>query len=143
MMKNQINEAIDALDDLVDIQYFVPKKQAIYLIQSLSNNSESVEWAKDAISSISSIVKNMPRLYETEEQGDDAIVYLHYFSGSADFFITEKDNSPEQNRAFGLAKCPETELGYISIADLIESNLVELDLHWTPQSLKNVKEKRL
>ena len=75
---------------------------------------------------------------------DDAIVYLHYFKGNMDWYITEKDMiEEEQNQAFGYADLGLGfgELGYISLIELAE-NGVELDLHWTPKTLREVKEKK-
>jgi len=57
-----------------------------------------------------------------------------------DWYITEKDMGDEQIQAFGLADLGMgfPELGYISIEELVE-NGVELDLHWTPKTLAEVK----
>jgi len=75
--------------------------------------------------------------------GDQAVVWLHYFSPSADWYITERDSSEEQHSAFGLADLygDGGELGYISIAELI-ANGVELDLHWNPRPLAQVRSER-
>jgi len=67
------------------------------------------------------------------------IAHLHYFTGSGDWYITERDTSTEQHQAFGLADLGYGgELGYISIAELIANN-VELDLHFTPQPLAQLR----
>lgn len=81
-------------------------------------------------------VDTMPRVYEQDGKGREAVVYLHYFRGGCDWYITERDTSERQEQAFGLADLGhgERELGYISIAELIAHN-VELDLHWTPKTI--------
>lgn len=81
----------------------------------------------------------MPTTYQTAEQGDEAIAYLHYFIGGFDWYITEKDMLHEQLQAFGLARVFEAELGYININELRE-NQVELDLYWAPTALKDLKQ---
>lgn len=91
-------------------------------------------------------VSTMPKTYEQDGKGLDAIAYLHYFNGGMDWYITEKDmgdgsSDDAQHQAFGLAAIGyEPELGYISIEELIENN-VELDLHWTPKPLKEIADR--
>lgn len=46
---------------------------------------------------------------------------------------------PEQHQAFGLVKMFETELGYISIVELCQQPTVELDFHFTPRTLGEIK----
>ena len=45
----------------------------------------------------------MPQTYQQEELGNQAIVYLHYFHGGADWYVTERDMDGPQHQAFGLA----------------------------------------
>jgi len=90
---------------------------------------------------LAATIMNMPRTYEQDGKGDEAVAHLHYFKGSGDWYITEKDVDTDgagQIQAFGLVKLWETELGYISIAELIQ-NGVELDLHFTPTTLGELK----
>ena len=85
-------------------------------------------------------VRDMPQTYEQDGKGDDAVAFLHYFSGGCDWFITEKDMESEQQQAFGLADLGYgSELGYISLVELCAIASVELDLHWTPKTLAKVK----
>jgi hypothetical protein len=89
----------------------------------------------DRILSIAETVDNMPLPYETDGQGDKILVYLHYFKGGCDWYITERDSSEEQIKSFGRADLGYgPELGYISIQELIE-NGAALDLHWRPKPL--------
>lgn len=88
----------------------------------------------------------MPETYGQDGLGDQAIVYLHYFHGGADWYITERDSDPDgegQVQAFGLADLygDGGELGYISILELIRAG-VELDLYWKPCTLAQVRAKR-
>ena len=88
----------------------------------------------------------MPKTYEQDGLGDDAIASLHYFRGNMDWYITERDvetpDEPGQHRAFGLANLGYGgELGYINIFELIQ-NGVELDLYFTPCTLGSVRSDR-
>ena len=89
-------------------------------------------------------IQAMPKTYEQDGKGDQAVAHLHYFAPSADWYITEKDKEVTQHQAFGLADLygDGGELGYISIVELIR-NGVELDLHWTPKTLAEVRAKQV
>lgn len=125
---------------LLELKAFLPKQQMAILLKNLSSqDSETLKWTQDTIEHLHQTINNMPRVYETELLGDLAIVHLHYFGRNCDFFITEKDYSSEQLQAFGLANLGYPELGYISIAELVQSGFIELDFHWQPKSLAAVK----
>jgi hypothetical protein len=100
------------------------------------------------------LIPSIPRIYDQDGMGDDAIVHLHVFGPAGDWWITEVDE--DGISAFGyvrLASMPDcAELGYIhipelqSIADTFKANpsrnlryLLERDLHWTPTRLGRVK----
>ena len=81
----------------------------------------------------------MPKTYETDGQGEAAVVSLHYFKGGMDWYIVERDLEPERLQAFGYADIGYgPEAGYISIEELLEND-VELDLYWTPRPWGEVK----
>ena len=85
----------------------------------------------------------MPKTYEQDGLGEEAVVHLHYFTGSADWWITEKDSDPDgegQVQAFGLADLFQDggELGYISLVEILAAG-AELDLHWTPKPLAHAR----
>src|SRR5260370_39513637 len=70
------------------------------------------------------IVSTMPKTYEQDGLGDNAIAHLHYFRGSCDWYITEKDCEPDgQHQAYGLADLGYGgETSYTSIVTLIEAH---------------------
>ena len=86
-------------------------------------------------------IESMPKIYDQDGKGDNAVAYLHYFKGNMDWYITEKDIQPEQLQAFGLADLGngEPEIGYISITELVDHG-VELDLHFIPETIGKIKE---
>jgi hypothetical protein len=99
--------------------------------------SEESQYFLDKTCEMAEIIKNMPKTYETDGQGKEAIATLHYFTASWDWYITEKDMGEEQLQAFGLVSGFEKEYGYISIKEIIKAR-AELDLHWTPKKLKDI-----
>lgn len=91
----------------------------------------------ERFSAIADTIRNMPKTYETDGQGEKAIAYLHYFTSGFDFYVTEKDMGKEQVQAFGLVKGLDSELGYISIKEIISLG-AEIDMHWTPKTLEEI-----
>lgn len=104
---------------------------------------EESQWFCDKIVAVGAMIDAMPATYQQEGLGNEAIVSLHYFKGSADFWITERDSDPDgegQNQAYGFSDLygDSGELGYVSIAELISCG-VELDLHFKPRTLREVR----
>lgn len=83
------------------------------------------------------LIRTMPKTYEQDGAGEEAIAHLHYFLNGFDWYITERDMEREQLQAFGLACMGEKEMGYINIVELVR-NGAELDLNFEPRSLKNI-----
>lgn len=115
-------------------------------IVSFCLRGEEGDWFAEVMARLAERVRTMPVEYGQRGKGDDAIVYLHYFSRSGDWYIMEKDSDPDgagQVECFGLADIFQDggELGYNNIAELIE-NGVELDFHFQPTTLGALREKR-
>ncbi len=94
------------------------------------------------LAAVTETITTMPKTYETDGQGDKALVFLHYFSSGSDWWITERDCEEDQLQAFGLV-CLNgdremAELGYIDIEELGREG-VELDLYWQVKPLSEVK----
>jgi len=104
---------------------------------------EEKQFFRDKMVELADRIANMPKTYEQDGKGDDAIVSLHYFTSGGDWYITEKDMEAEQHQAFGLADPFQDggELGYISIIELAE-NGAELDFYFTPKTLGEVRGKK-
>lgn len=116
---------------------FIPMSQRYTVREGLSGGESS--YFLDKIKELTSIVRNMPKTYETDGQGEEAVAYLHYFKNGFDWYITEKDMESEQLQAFGYVSSLHEVLacGYISIRDLVVNN-IELDLHWKPTKIKDI-----
>jgi hypothetical protein len=114
-------------------------------VASFLETSEEKEFFAEKMIEIEDIVKKMPSTKQTDGQDDKAVVYLHYFAGGAsNWWITEKDVEKEQLQAFGLvnlygeANGSDAELGYMSLREMTEND-VEMDFHWTPKTLAQLK----
>lgn len=122
--------------------YFMPVSQR-YAVRDMLKGEEGAALFEKMLA-LKKTIETMPTTYQTDGQGDAAVVHLHYFRGGVDAWVTEKDRgdgSGEQGQfqAFGKVDLGYgAELGYISIAELIEND-VELDLYWTPKTLGELK----
>lgn len=129
----------DYLHNIVVLDRFVSNNQWNALRELV--DGEEGEFFADKVIEYGNRITSMPATYQTDGQGDDAICHLHYFSGACDWYIIEKDCEMPQHQAFGWCDlgmgCPE--LGYVSIEEL-KGLGVELDLHWEPKPLREVKQ---
>ena len=129
---------MDALPALKVLRGFMSSAQ----INTFGNamRGEEAQYFVEKAVEMANVVKTMPKTYEQDGMGDQAVVYLHYFVGSADWYITERDMDKEQLQAFGLADLGQgfPELGYISIDEITKSG-AELDLHWSPKTIAEIK----
>ena len=109
----------------------------------LGMRGEESAFFDDQVSKLAEIIKTMPKTYQQDSKGDNAVVYLHYFLGGANWYITEKDKLGEgTTQAFGLADIFQDggELGYIRIDELVSDEIgAELDLHWVPKTLGEIQ----
>lgn len=143
----QRNSAIVALSDVGILTRFMSRSQRNVLVNMINTSEEAEHFVEKVLEYVDRI-KTMPVTYEQDGKGQDAIVYLHYFRGSVDCWITEKDAGDpdngdfEQTQAFGVVNLCGTgiengELGYINIQDCIDNGL-ELDLYWEPKTIKDI-----
>jgi len=108
---------------------------------------EEGRFYRDRMVALASIVTTMPKTYDQVGKGNDAAASLHYFVGGCDWWITERDagaadDTPDQfqSQAFGLADLGYgAELGYISLPEIL-ANGAELDLHFTPATLRAIRD---
>lgn len=127
-MTDKIAQALNEMK--TTLKPFMPVRQAQTLIENLYHSEEAGAFA-DLILNFAERIKTIPQVYETDGQGKNALAQLHYFVGSYDGYIVEKDISDKQMQAFGWASFGYGfEAGYIPIEELLE--LAELDLFFTP-----------
>ena len=129
----------------VQLHNFIGSDQLATLAQAIKG--EEGEFFKAKIKELTKLFETMPVTYEQDGKGNEAIVYLHYFCHDCDWYIIEKDKGDEeeegnpQYQAFGLACIQCDELGYINLVDVLHIG-AELDLHWEPKTLGEVKKER-
>jgi len=107
-----------------------------------SCRGEEKQFFFDLVCEYADRIRAMPRIYAQSKLGDQAIAYLHYFTGgSHSAYITEIDPAAEDRLAFGSSDLGYGgDLGYVSIAELLASG-AELDLYWKPKTLAAIQGK--
>lgn len=137
-----MNTKKDALNVLPKLAQFIGPSQMRYLRDNFTG--EERQFFIDLVVDLAVQIEVMPKTYEQDGKCDDAIVYLHYFTRSSQWWILEKDREPEQLQAFGYAcingDVELAELGYIPIVELLECG-AELDFYFEPRPLSKIKEK--
>lgn len=119
------------------LRKFVPVGQLTVMADGM--DGEEGDYWREKFDEMVDIITRMPKTYEQDGMGEEAVAYLHYFLGGADWYILEKDAEDEQQQAFGLADLGYGgELGYISIEELV-ANGVELDLHFEPKTMREIR----
>ena len=121
------------------LAHFVSAQQ-LQAIRALAKGEEAAFFA-NALTELQQTIDTMPLVYEQDGKGDETVAFLHYFKGGFDWYITERDFTDEQYQAFGLVSGQCLELGYVSIIELMSVG-AEIDLHWTPKTLGEIKANR-
>ena len=133
-LKVQSDKAIQA------VRPFLSHSQFSVMVSSCCG--EEREFFMQMFTDLEKLIASTPVTYEQDGKGDDAIVYLHYFFGGCDWYITEKDVDGGVQQAFGYAVLfgdkENAELGYICITEITQFG-AELDLYFTPCPLAEVK----
>jgi len=93
------------------------------------------------------VMSKIPKLYATDKvDAADKIVWLHYFTGGSDWWVTEYD--PETGVAFGYAclngDTQNAEWGYMSLPEMEEVyiapfTIIERDCYWTPEVFSEMR----
>ena len=136
-----MNSKEQVLVDIKKLKPFINASQMSVMAGNL--RGEEKEFFFNKFRELADTVDSMPKSYETDGQGTEAVAILHYFSPSSDWYIIEKDIDLDglgQLQAFGLVSLHGNypELAYISIAELIDHG-VELDLFWKKATLGEIK----
>ena len=115
---------------------------ATFFSETLLRPREEGDFFRQKFIDLENLIASTPVTYEQDGKGDDAIVYLHYFFGGCDWYITEKDADGGVLQAFGYAVLfgdkQNAELGYICITEITQFG-AELDLYFTPCPLAEIK----
>ena len=87
------------------------------------------------------IAKKLPPLYSQEEQGDNAIAVVKFFTPWTGWTWYATEYDPEKRLFFGVVVGQEREVGYFSLDEMEAicrpgGLTIERDLHWKPRALK-------
>jgi len=120
------------------LEHFISKSQ-LKALKYLRKGPEGAA-AEEIINRLAGIIDAMPGPYATDGTPiEETTAWLHYFHAAGDWYIFEKDSTPEQMQCFGYARLsamPEmAESGYISIQELIDND-IELSFHFEPRKFK-------
>ena len=90
------------------------------------------------------IAERLPPLYSQEEQGEDAIAQIKFFTPWTNWTWYASEYEPEERRCFGVVVGHEREFGYFSVDELEEIRgpgglTIERDLYWRPKPLKECR----
>lgn len=122
-----LNRPIKYSDIPDKVKMFLPKHQQQVIVGSEEH------W--DILRNLENIIEQIPRpCGQDGVPADDKIVYLHYFHGGCDWYITERDEWGIQYQMFGYANLGDpicAEWGYMGTPEW-ENTPVELDLFWKP-----------
>lgn len=128
------------------MKHFMSPQQWKHVGDLMKESVEEHEFFREKMIELAGVIDAMPRTGQAD--GDDPNAILHYFKGSADWFITEldvgaDDDTPEQfmSQCYGYARLFRGggECGYISLREATE-NGAELDFHWKPKPLSQCKD---
>lgn len=127
-----------------ELRPFLPPVQLETLRRMIWVTAEEHEFFRHKAAELAKRIDQIPAFYAQDGKGDEAVVYLHYFRGAANYWVTEIDRNYEPRRieAFGLANlyggAEDAELGYFDIAKLVRHGF-ELDLHFEPRTLAQLR----
>ena len=134
--------------ELQGIKKIVPKNMLLSINENLKEREIAIKNGQDVedfdyFENLIEGYREIPTLYEQDEKGKNAVVYLHYFSGGSDWYITELDK--ENNEGFGFVVLNEdtqnAEFGYINMNELANSK-IDLDLYWSFKTLNEIFDKK-
>lgn len=139
-MNNKITSIIEATAAFKSLRRFIGPAQISAMADMC--RSEEKGFMFDKLGELLTTTETMPKSYEQDGKGDEAVAHLHYFSGSCDWYITERDSENDQQQAYGLTSLGyEPEMGYVCI-DEITSAGAELDLYFKPTCIGEIKREK-
>ena len=91
------------------------------------------------------IAEQLPILYATDGQGNEAIAYVKFFTPWSDWTWYATEYDPDERRFFDLVVGLEVELGYFDLGEVAAVRApgglrIERDEYWTPRPLKECRQ---
>jgi len=95
------------------------------------------------LENVKQALADIPRLYAQDGKGKNSIVYLHYFTGGSDWYITELDKDTKEGFGYAVLNgdYQNSEFGYMPISQFTKAENLELDLHWKYKTVNQILEK--
>ena len=122
---------------------FIPPEELDTLI--VNTNGEEGDYFKNLLENTEKTIKTIPNLYANEDKGlKGSKVYLHYFVGDTDIYISELDLDSMAGFGFACINGDKynAELGYQYLPEIVEIEGMNLDLYWdTNTTLADIVEK--
>lgn len=91
----------------------------------------------DTLEDLGKVLQKVPKLYEQDGKGYDAIVYAHYFAGSTDIFVTEREGDDLFGYTILNGDYEMSELGYQSLSEIKNIKFFQLDFFWEEKTLRD------
>lgn len=90
------------------------------------------------------IAGTLPPLYSQEEQGENAIAIVKFFTPWTNWTWYASEYDPDKRLCFGVVVGQEREYGYFSLDEIEAIHgpgglRIERDLHWKPKALKECR----
>lgn len=92
------------------------------------------------VETLNELAQAAEQLKARNDKGADTVMYLHYFYGGADWYISEWQK--EDDIFFGFANLGDdinAEWGSVFRKELVENGRIELDFYFTPEPIKNIE----
>lgn len=90
----------------------------------------------DTLENLGQNLQKIPALYAQDGKGFDAIVYAHYFAGSTDIFVTEREDDELFTYTILNGDCECAEFGHQILSELKSIGVLNLDFHWEQKTLR-------
>jgi REP element-mobilizing transposase RayT len=106
------------------VSHLLPPSQLEHIMQYYESYAEAIEW-------LYKIAASIPNLYNTENIFEPTF-FLHYFTGSADYYISGFDGEDTMfgKVCFTLYNPDNTEYRKFSLSNLKSNQFIQLDLTW-------------
>jgi hypothetical protein len=132
--------AIRAAQSIAVLAPFISNMQSVAIADGFRGREKNYFMQK--VVDLADLIDGMPTTLEQDGNGDQTMVFLHYYYGAGSWFITEKDINGGVDRAFGYSFLQgderHTGFGYISIRELTCCD-VQLDFDFMPRTLAEIK----
>ena len=126
--------------ELTTLELLCPPRQYKAILEEIEEGGpETADFWDKKEQEIAAIWRFMPGPFQTVAGNGGTRANLHFFKGSADWWITEKDSDPRQTQMFGISglgfNCRVYD--FFSLPEL-KNNNAELDLYWEPKTTREI-----